>query len=249
MLLAQRDTTRREAGLSSIGFLAPWDTVVRHQFSGGTLECVSQSRSALRVDLGIAIAAILAFAWIAYGVTHGSSHSFDTAVRDAVHARASSYLTDVMIFITNFGGGRFLWPFGAVIALVLLRQGRRREAALFAIAVVGSEALNETLKMLFHRARPEAYFGYPLPSTYSFPSGHSFVSYSFYLALAEILTSPEWPTAHKVAVWTAAGLLIGSIGLSRIYLGVHYPTDVIGGYTAAVAWTALLRAVHQGPPR
>jgi undecaprenyl-diphosphatase len=210
---------------------------------------VSQSRSALRLDLAIAIAAILAFAWIAYGVTHGTSHGFDMAVREAIHARASDSMTEVMMFITNFGGGKFLWPTGIVIAGVLLLQRRRREAALFAIAVAGSEALNETLKMLFHRERPEAYFGYPLPSTYSFPSGHSFVSYCFYLALAEILTSPEWPTAHKVAVWTAAALLIGSIGLSRIYLGVHYPTDVIGGYTAAVAWTALLRAVHQGRPQ
>jgi undecaprenyl-diphosphatase len=209
---------------------------------------VSQSRSALRLDLGLAIAAILLFAWIAYGVVSGNSYPFDMALREAVHGRANMPLTGVMEFITNFGGAWFLWPAGLVIAAVLLRQGRRREAALFAIAVVGSEAVNETLKMLFHRTRPEAYFGYPLPPTYSFPSGHSFVSYCFYLALAEILVDTGWPAARKIAVWTAGGLIIFSIGFSRIYLGVHYPTDVIGGYTAAVAWTAILRAIHQGPP-
>ena len=210
---------------------------------------MSQSRSALAIDFALALAAIIAFSLLAYSVTHGTSHDLDIAIREFIHARASVPVTHMMEFITNFGGAWFLWPAGVAIAAILVRQGRRREAMLFAIAVVGSEAVNETLKEVFRRERPEAYFGYPLPPTYSFPSGHSFVSYCFYLALAEILARPEWPLERRMALWTAAALFILWIGISRIYLGVHYPTDVIGGYTAAVAWTAILRAVHQGPPR
>lgn len=210
---------------------------------------MSQSRSALALDLVLALAAVVIFTVLGLSVTRGTTYDLDIAIREAIHAYASVPLTHVMEFITNFGGAWFLWPSGLVIAAVLVRAERRREALLFAIAIAGSEAVNETLKMIFHRQRPEAYFGYPLPPTYSFPSGHSFVSYCFYLALAEILVSADWPTSRKIAVWTAAFLLILTIGLSRIYLGVHYPTDVIGGYTAAVAWTAILRAVHQGSPK
>jgi undecaprenyl-diphosphatase len=207
---------------------------------------VSPSRSAVLVDLILALAGIVTFTILAMNVVHGTTYDFDIAIREAIHARAHVSLTHVMEFITNFGGSWFLWPAGIAIAGILVRAGRQREAALFAIAVVGSEVVNEILKVVFQRQRPEAYFGYPLPPTYSFPSGHSFVSYAFYLALAEILARPEWPAYKKMAVWGAAGLLILWIGISRIYLGVHYPTDVIGGYTGAVAWTAILRAVHQG---
>jgi undecaprenyl-diphosphatase len=211
----------------------------------GTLESVSQSSSALAADIVLAIAGIVTFTFLAVSVTHGTTHDFDMAVRDAIHARATVPLTHVMEVVTNFGGSWFLWPAGMAIVFVLFRAGRRREAVLLAIAVAGSEIVNETLKMIFQRHRPEAYFGYPLPPTYSFPSGHSFVSYCFYLALAEILAAPDWPVLQKIALWTAAGVLVLWIGISRIYLGVHYPTDVLGGYTAAVAWTAILRAVHQ----
>jgi undecaprenyl-diphosphatase len=207
---------------------------------------VSQSRSALAADLALATAGIISFTVLALSVTRGTTYDFDMSVREAIHAHASVPLTHVMEIVTNFGGSWFLWPAGIAIACVLVRAGRRREATLFAIAVAGSEVVNEALKMIFQRQRPEAYFGYPLPPTYSFPSGHSFVSYCFYLALAEILAAPKWPIFQKIALWTAAGLLILWIGLSRIYLGVHYPTDVLGGYTAAVAWTAILRAIHQG---
>jgi undecaprenyl-diphosphatase len=210
---------------------------------------VSQSRSALAADLALAIAGVLTFTVLALSVVHGKTQDLDTAIREAVHAHANTGLTRVMEISTNFGGSWFLWPAGLVIASLLVRAGRQREAVLFAVAVVGSEVMNETLKIIFQRQRPEAYFGYPLPPTYSFPSGHSFVSYSFYLALAEILAAPDWPRFRKIALWTAAALLILWIGLSRVYLGVHYPTDVIGGYTAAVAWTAILRVVHQGSPK
>ena len=80
--------------------------------------------------------------------------------------------------------------------------------------------------------------------SYSFPSGHAFVSFCFFLCLAEILIGAEWRRAGKVAMWSAALGCTLTIGLSRVYLGVHYPTDVLAGYAAAIAWTTLIRVLH-----
>jgi undecaprenyl-diphosphatase len=182
---------------------------------------------------------------LAMAIANGSANDFDLAVREGIHEHASVGLTYAMKALTNLGGAWVLWLLGAVVVAALIRDSRVREAALFVIAVMGAEVVNESMKLLFHRPRPEAYFGYPAPGSFSFPSGHSLVSYCFYLALAEILVNPEWHVSRKAAIWGGAVLLITMIGFSRIYLGVHYPTDVIGGYTAAVAWTAMLRAVHQ----
>jgi undecaprenyl-diphosphatase len=100
------------------------------------------------------------------------------------------------------------------------------------------------MKLFFHRPRPEPWFDYPLPFTYSFPSGHAFVSFCFCLCLAEILIREEWPLAGKLAMGSAALGCTLTIGLSRVYLGVHYPTDVLGGYAAGIAWITLIRMAH-----
>jgi undecaprenyl-diphosphatase len=212
----------------------------------GTLrhDAVGQPRSNPTLDAIVAAAATLAFIALAVAVAHGATQGFDIAVREAIHSLASVPLTRVMQFVTMFGGSWFLWPLGLLTAVGLAQSGRRRSCTLFAIAVLGAAAVDESMKLIFHRPRPEAYFGYPSPVTYSFPSGHSFVSFCFYLTLAEILTVPDWPLARKLALWICAATLVLLIGFSRVYLGVHYPTDVIAGYTGAIAWTAIVRAAH-----
>jgi len=104
--------------------------------------------------------------------------------------------------------------------------------------------VNEALKVLFHRLRPEAWFGYTAPTNYSFPSGHAFVSCCFFLCMAEVLIQANWPLGWKVATWVAASACTFTIGLSRVYLGVHYPSDVIGGFAAAIVWTTIIRIAH-----
>ena len=169
---------------------------------------------------------------------------FDTAWRDLVHGYAAPWLTRVMIAASWAGSGLVLWPLGALIVLLLARAGREREGALFAVAVVGANLISESLKLFFHRVRPEPWFGYPLPSSYSFPSGHAFVSFCFCLCLAEVVVRDEWPAARKAAVWGAAVACTLTIGLSRVYLGVHYPTDVLAGFAAGVVWTTVIRVAH-----
>lgn len=196
-------------------------------------------------DAGIALAAGLLFAWLAWLASRAGPLAFDTVGRDAVHAFAQPWLTSVMKAASLAGGGWGLWPAGVLIVVLLARAAREREAALFGVAVLGANLVNEAMKLFFHRPRPVAWFDYPLPRTYSFPSGHAFVSFCFFLCLAEVLIRTRWTLPRKAAVWCAALACTLTIGLSRVYLGVHYPTDVLAGYAAGIVWTTLIRAAHQ----
>ena len=208
------------------------------------VETVIRSRFHPARDAAIGAGAALLFAWFAELASRAGPPVFDTAWRDLVHGYAAPWLTRVMIAASWAGSGLVLWPLGALIVLLLARAGREREGALFAVAVVGANLISESLKLFFHRVRPEPWFGYPLPSSYSFPSGHAFVSFCFCLCLAEVVVRDEWPAARKAAVWGAAVACTLTIGLSRVYLGVHYPTDVLAGFAAGVVWTTVIRVAH-----
>ena len=195
-------------------------------------------------DLAIGLAAMLLFAWFAWLASRSAPPDFDMAGRAAIHAYARPWLTLFMEAASLAGGGWGLWPVGVLVLGLLARAGRGREAAVFGIAVLGANLVNEAMKLFFHRPRPEPWFGYPQPPTYSFPSGHSFVSFCFCLCLAEILMRHGWPLVGKVAIWSAALGCTLIIGLSRVYLGVHYPTDVLGGYAAGIVWITLIQVAR-----
>jgi undecaprenyl-diphosphatase len=195
-------------------------------------------------DYALAAGAAVAFGWLALTISTVGPTPLDVPVRAAIHGLASPVLTAAMKVATQLGGGWFLYPLGALIVGTLYRAGRRRESALFAVAVLGANLLDQGMKLVFHRPRPIPWFEYPQPDSFSFPSGHSFVSFCFYFSLAEILIEDEWPLGRRLAMWAAAGAITLAIGFSRAYLGVHYPTDVLAGYVAAIAWTTLIRVAH-----
>jgi len=187
-------------------------------------------------------AALLLFAWLANEVLQGATLRFDNTVRDAVHSWASPPLTAAMRAITQFGSPEFLILVSVVLVWRLARTRRKRAVIVLAVGAIGAELLNLLLKELFHRQRPEAFFGDIEPLSYSFPSGHSISSCCFYGLAAAIVTARMQSPARKALVWAGAALVVGLIGFSRIYLGVHYPSDVIAGYAAAIVWVAALRA-------
>jgi undecaprenyl-diphosphatase len=188
--------------------------------------------------------ALLLFSWLAGQVALGEKLRFDAAVRDTVHTWASPRLTYTMRGITDLGSPTFLLAITGLLIWRLAREGRRRVAVLLVVAAGGAEILDQLLKLLFHRQRPEAFFGYPQPASFSFPSGHAISACVFYGVAAALITANIESRLGKALVWTAAALLAGLIGLSRIYLGVHYPSDVVAGYAAAVVWVAALRASY-----
>jgi undecaprenyl-diphosphatase len=171
--------------------------------------------------------------------------AFDQAIIDFWQGRESKGLTALMKFFTNIGSG---WPV-ILIALacmlylyVVLKH--RRELILFLFVLGGSEVLNVVAKALFHRERPE--FHRLIQETgYSFPSGHSMGAFSLYGVLAYLLWKhiPTW--WGRLVLVLASGTLILAIGISRIYLGVHYPSDVLGGYLASAFWLAASIWIYQ----
>lgn len=195
------------------------------------------------VSLAMAVLAIFLFAWLAENVVAQHTLNFDSAARAAVHAYASPGLTRLMFAISFMGSGGLIAS--ALLAFALFRYCKWRRAAIWlAITLAGTLVLDLTLKFAFHRTRPAPFFG-PIPRTYSFPSGHSLFAFCFYGVLAGLLTGRVRSTSVRVLIWLAAALLVLAIGLSRIYLGVHYASDVLAGYLTGTIWTASMLALDR----
>jgi undecaprenyl-diphosphatase len=156
-----------------------------------------------------------------------------------VHEFFSPRHTAFMQDMTFLGSIDFLAALFAMIMVVWLAKGMKRPAAWLAIAVGGSVILDVSLKLSFHRVRPVPFVGV-VPMTYSFPSGHALSSFCFYGVLAGLIGERIQNRLLRILIWAVAAALVSAIGLSRIYLGVHYPTDVIAGYIAAAAWVSTL---------
>lgn len=189
------------------------------------------------IGYSAAVAALVFFGWLAREVMLGRTLSFDLAVRDAIHTWAWRPLTFAMRAITEAGDPSFLALVAVIVVWRLGTRGQGRAAWLLGFAALGAVAISERLKLVFHRPRPAAFFGYHEPLSYSFPSGHAITAFCLYGVLAVILEDRLPSVAGRRALWATAGLLIGLIGFSRVYLGVHYPTDVAGGYALGVVWT------------
>ena len=186
--------------------------------------------------LVLAICSLGFFAWLADEVFEGGTKVFDENVRDYVHGFASPALTAAMKFFSFAGSPLVLTIFGIIIVTIFILQKHKRAVVLFLIAMAGELILDLSLKTFFQRTRPEPFFGYVLPSSYSFPSGHALGSFCFFGTLAWLVTARIENTPLKIIIWITAIFLIAAIGISRIYLGVHYPSDVIAGYTTGIFW-------------
>ncbi|MBP2659931.1 MAG: phosphoesterase PA-phosphatase related protein [Firmicutes bacterium] len=162
---------------------------------------------------------------------------FDNAFIWLIRYFASPGLDRVMIFITDIGFGTSYIVIVAICLLLLVYFRRWREVSGLAICLIGGAALNFWLKFLFHRSRPDL-FRIVQETGYSFPSGHVIASMCFYGMGAFLIMQMISSWRGRLTVATLAGLLIVVIGISRIYLGVHYPTDVLAGLAAGSMWVA-----------
>src|SRR5512143_447210 len=182
-------------------------------------------------------AALLLLGAIADEVHEQEAIALDALATPLLHGLASPTLDTAMRAMTTLGSTLVVGPlFVAMVAWLIWRR-YRREARFLAVAVVGSVALNETLKLIFQRPRPQLEWATVQPE-FSFPSGHSMNSLAFYGALAMIIWAVRGRRAGSIAA-VIAGLLVLLIGTSRIYLGYHYLTDVVGGFLAGAVWLAM----------
>jgi undecaprenyl-diphosphatase len=190
--------------------------------------------AAIVASLTVAVLALFLFAWLGNEVLAGDTLRFDQAIRSWVHQFASTGMTRAMHAISLLGYEILLVE--VVIAFMVFAKFRWKRAALWlAIAMIGSVLLDLALKYAYHRVRPAAFFGSPA-KYYSFPSGHALSSLCFYGVMAGLLSARTKSAWLRVVIWVIAAVLIVAVGISRIYLGVHYPSDVLAGYLAATVW-------------
>lgn len=162
---------------------------------------------------------------------------FDNVLIWLVRYFASPGLDRVMIVISELGYGYLYWAIILTVLLTLAFYRRRLEITGMLVCLGGATFLNFLLKHLFERSRPEL-FRVVEAAGYSFPSGHAMVSLCFYGMLAFLIARHLQHWRWRMVVSTLAVTLVAAIGISRVYLGVHYPTDVVAGYTAGAMWLA-----------
>ena len=192
--------------------------------------------AALVAGLLAAAAALLLFTWLGGEVLEGDVLSFDERIRRTIPSLTSAGLTSIMLAASWYGGPSVLVPLGLVMALVFLVRRWQRGALLVVVTLAGAGLLNWLLKFSFARVRPEVFVDYPLPGSPSFPSGHALYAASIFGGMAALLAPRLRHRWLRVLVWTGAVALALLVGLSRVYIGVHYPSDVLAGYSVGIIW-------------
>jgi undecaprenyl-diphosphatase len=157
---------------------------------------------------------------------------WDVPMLLAIHSTASPTLDTVASVVTRFGVYWGVLPAAIVIGLWLLYRRHWRSLTYFLITLLGSVIINRTAKVLLHRVRPHLWVS-PAPEfDYGFPSGHAMSSMTFVAALVILTWGSRW---HWLVV-LLGGLFVLIIGWTRLYLGVHYPSDIFAGWMASIAW-------------
>ena len=184
---------------------------------------------------------------IADGVHNQEAFALDAWATPFLHSISTPLLDAFMTGLTTMGSTLVLVPLFILVVGSLLASRRYGAAAFFSVATGGALAIDATMKVIFERPRPKLDYAAVLPD-YSFPSGHSMNGIVFYVGLALIIWSVFGRRVGLLATVAAAVLAFG-IGVSRIYLGYHYLTDVVGGFLAGIAWLLIVGAAFRARPK
>lgn len=177
-------------------------------------------------------------------VVEGRADRYDDIIMDVVHRIDNKPMHTAMDAVTQLGSHIAIGSAAGITALAMWRQGRREDAWTVVISTGGAMAINTILKNIFQRKRPiERARRITLPNSHSFPSGHSLLSAATYPIVAHHFVQHQ-SLATQVVVHTLAGVTILSVGFSRVYFGVHFPSDVFGGFAAGLGWLGLTSLSH-----
>jgi undecaprenyl-diphosphatase len=199
-------------------------------------------RSRLLVLFAGVLIPLWVFGALAEDVLDQERFFFDTPILLFMYTHATPVLDLVMIFFSLIGYRFGVVPVDLLVLGLFLWRRRWGDALFWGLAVGGAAILNLAAKQSFERIRPQLWLSIAPETTYSFPSGHAMGS----MALAAALVVLLWPTR-----WRSITLLVGAffvlmVGLSRVYLGVHYPSDILAGWAASLAWVIGVSVVLYG---
>jgi hypothetical protein len=177
-------------------------------------------------------------------VVLGEADKLDVAIMENVHQIDNPAMHRTMNGVTQLGSHVAIGTAAGLTALLMLRKGRKHDAWTVVVSTGGAMVINTVLKNIFQRQRPiEMARRIKLPRSHSFPSGHSLLSAATYPIVAHHLVENTSLPVQAVA-HTLAGMIIVSVGFSRVYFGVHFPSDVLGGFAAGFAWLGLTSLSH-----
>jgi len=193
------------------------------------------------LGLTLCLLALTGLGWLCHEVWEKETFRFDTALLSALHRSANPLLDRLMLSITWLGNPEFV--VGTVVASLgwLLWRQKRLESGVLIIACLGALLLNQGMKLTFVRPRPTLWQPLIREISYSFPSGHALGASVLYGFLAYLLAR-RYPR-RSYLIYASTIIIIGLIGLSRLYLGVHYPTDIIAGYIVGLLWLSICVAL------
>lgn len=196
--------------------------------------------------LAAAAAAAWGFVEIAEDVVEGDTQRVDRTILLALRSAddptdpwGPRWVEELGRDFTALGGTGVLLLITALASSHLALRGKRRMALLVLLAVGGGFAASQGLKEIFDRPRPDLVPHLSHVYTTSFPSGHSMMSAATYLTLAGLVARHEQLRRVKLLLLGSAALVTGVVGVSRVYLGVHWPSDVLAGWAAGALWALL----------
>jgi membrane-associated phospholipid phosphatase len=174
--------------------------------------------------------------------------TLDGPILDWFVAHRTGAVTAVMTAASDLGGTAGMAALAAVTALLLLRKGRRMEAGLVAVVAIGAGVLVDTLKNLYERQRPPVTAQLTLQTNFALPSGHALGSTAVLGVVATVVVLLARRRVWRVGAVAAAALGAAVVGVSRLYLGVHWLTDVVAGWLLGATWLAVCVTVFMTLP-
>ena len=184
----------------------------------------------------VVIVSIILFVKFTHGMMSELFESYDKSISEYVWTHKSAFLTDYMVAVTEIGDVMgYVIALGFLIVVFLVAFKHWKYIAQLGLVLILALSSNILLKEIINRSRPLGEHMVTV-KTLSYPSGHAMVSMAFYGFLIYLIAYFKINKALKIGLITILAILILSIGISRIYLGVHYPSDVLGGYIAGIMW-------------
>ena len=184
----------------------------------------------------MSVISLIGFSFMAILISRHDILTFDSTIISYVQGLEMPALTAIMKFFTFIGSGNAIFVIAVIVMFFLYKVLHHRfELLFFTIVVLGAGILNGMLKDIFQRARPDLHRLIEIGG-YSFPSGHAMSAMAVYGALAFLLWRHISTRFGRNLLILFSAMMIFMIGISRVYLGVHYPSDIIGGYFASGFW-------------